>query len=323
MLWIRPPRFAERARAAGTEGAVQPFWSPDSRSVGFFASGKLKRIDASSGPPQTLADAPFPLGGSWSAAGVIVFGEPSAARCFRSPPGAAPSRRRPVSNGGQARRRRMPRRTSSRTAVISSSSSAPVRSTGDLYVGSLDSKDIKVLCAAIPPACTRRPDISCSAANRRSWRSHSTSTTLSVRGEAVAVAESVGTYFHRDHLPRRRIRDAGVQAVGDLADAARLGGPHRPDDWDEPAPAGSYEEMALSADDKRVAFSRPGQGDADVWLTDLERGITSRFTFQAAVQQRADLVAGRPADRVCLRPGQWHRSLSTARPTAAARNSCC
>ena len=46
------------------------------------------------------------------------------------------------------------------------------------------------------------------------------------------------------------------------------------------ASAGIYDEMALSPDDKRVAFSRPGQGDTDVWLTDLERGITSRFTFR-------------------------------------------
>jgi hypothetical protein len=74
MLWVR--RFDSlNARALpGTDAATQPFWSPDSRSIGFFASGKLKRIDAGSGPPQTLADAPFPLGGSWSAGGVIVFG---------------------------------------------------------------------------------------------------------------------------------------------------------------------------------------------------------------------------------------------------------
>jgi eukaryotic-like serine/threonine-protein kinase len=46
------------------------------------------------------------------------------------------------------------------------------------------------------------------------------------------------------------------------------------------APAGAYEEMSLSPDDKRVAFARPGPTGTDVWLTDLDRRITSRFTFR-------------------------------------------
>jgi hypothetical protein len=44
------------------------------------------------------------------------------------------------------------------------------------------------------------------------------------------------------------------------------------------APAGEYWEMSLSTDDKRVAFARPGETGTDVWLTDLDRRITSRFT---------------------------------------------
>ena len=66
------------------------------------------------------------------------------------------------------------------------------------------------------------------------------------------------------------------------------------------ASAGVYDEMALSPDDKRVAFARPGQSGTDVWLTDLDRRITSRFTFRPLDQQRSDLVAGRPADCLCL-----------------------
>ena len=59
---------------AGTEGADNPFWSPDSRSIGFFAAGKLKRIDISGGSPQTLANAPVPRGGTWNSEGTILFG---------------------------------------------------------------------------------------------------------------------------------------------------------------------------------------------------------------------------------------------------------
>ena len=50
-------RHAHRAGAAGTEGASSPFWSPDSRFLGFFAGGKLKKIEVSGGPPITLCDA--------------------------------------------------------------------------------------------------------------------------------------------------------------------------------------------------------------------------------------------------------------------------
>ena len=46
----------EAQKLPGTEGAVLPFWSPDSRHIGFAAQGRLKRIDVSGGPPQTIAE---------------------------------------------------------------------------------------------------------------------------------------------------------------------------------------------------------------------------------------------------------------------------
>ena len=64
---------------AGTEDAQYPFWSPDSKNLGFFAEGKLKKVSASGGQPLTLCDAPDGKGGSWSAEGVILFA-PEAAR---------------------------------------------------------------------------------------------------------------------------------------------------------------------------------------------------------------------------------------------------
>jgi Tol biopolymer transport system component len=58
---------------AGTEGAQYPFWSPDSKNLGFFADGKLKKVSASGGQPLTLCDAPDGKGGAWSPEGVILF----------------------------------------------------------------------------------------------------------------------------------------------------------------------------------------------------------------------------------------------------------
>lgn len=58
---------------ADTDGARSPFWSPDSRWIGFFAGGRLKKIEAEGGSAQTLANAPVDRGGAWSRSGVIVF----------------------------------------------------------------------------------------------------------------------------------------------------------------------------------------------------------------------------------------------------------
>src|SRR5256885_15630871 len=73
MLYVRPLSGDSAQPLAGTEGASLPFWSPDGRSIGFFAGAKMKKIDAAGGPVSTLADAPLPRGAAWSPAGVIVF----------------------------------------------------------------------------------------------------------------------------------------------------------------------------------------------------------------------------------------------------------
>ena len=72
-LFIRRLDAVEPVVIAGTEGAIRPFWSPDSRFLAFFADGKLKKVDTRGGRPQTIADAPRPAGGTWNQNGVILF----------------------------------------------------------------------------------------------------------------------------------------------------------------------------------------------------------------------------------------------------------
>ncbi len=72
-LWLRSLASTTAKPLAGTEGANLPFWSPDSRSIGFFADNALKRLDLGGGAPYTLAPAPAEDGGTWNAAGVILF----------------------------------------------------------------------------------------------------------------------------------------------------------------------------------------------------------------------------------------------------------
>jgi Tol biopolymer transport system component len=73
LLWVRPLDSLEALPLSGTEEASFPFWSPDGSYIGFFASGKLKKIESSGGPPLTLCDAPNPRGGTWNQYGEILF----------------------------------------------------------------------------------------------------------------------------------------------------------------------------------------------------------------------------------------------------------
>jgi len=73
MLWARSLDSPAAHPLPGTEGASDPFWSPDSRTLGFFADSKLKTIDASGGPAIVLATAPADTGGSWNRDGTILF----------------------------------------------------------------------------------------------------------------------------------------------------------------------------------------------------------------------------------------------------------
>jgi hypothetical protein len=71
-LWLRSLESAQPRKLQGTENAAFPFWSTDSRSVGFMAGGKLKRIDISSGLVRTITDAAG-RGGTWNKDGIIVY----------------------------------------------------------------------------------------------------------------------------------------------------------------------------------------------------------------------------------------------------------
>ena len=73
MLWVRQLDSLAAQMLPGTEGANYPFWSPDSRFIGFFASPKLKKIDISGGPPQTVCDVGRHGGGTWGRDGTVLF----------------------------------------------------------------------------------------------------------------------------------------------------------------------------------------------------------------------------------------------------------
>jgi serine/threonine protein kinase/Tol biopolymer transport system component len=94
MLWLRNLETMDTREVAGTEAASAPFWSPDGRSIGFFADRKLKRVELSGGAPQTLANlSGVGVGtGTWSPDGTtIVFSTDANAGLVRIPAAGGPT----------------------------------------------------------------------------------------------------------------------------------------------------------------------------------------------------------------------------------------
>jgi hypothetical protein len=91
-LWVRPLDSISGQALPGTEKAVSPFWSPDSRSLGFFADFKLKRIDLGSGQPQNLAEVVGIVSqGAWGADGTILFNPSPGTPLLRMPAAGGPA----------------------------------------------------------------------------------------------------------------------------------------------------------------------------------------------------------------------------------------
>ncbi|MET0554320.1 MAG: protein kinase [Vicinamibacteria bacterium] len=75
MLWLRPVGQRTAKALAGTENAASPFWSPDGRSLAFFANGSLRKVPVAGGPVETLCDAAFGNSGTWGTDGTVLFTE--------------------------------------------------------------------------------------------------------------------------------------------------------------------------------------------------------------------------------------------------------
>jgi eukaryotic-like serine/threonine-protein kinase len=72
-IWVSSLQKNEMSELAGTEGGFKPFWSPDGHSIGFFANGKMWRVESSGGSPIAICDAPNGRGASWGTGNTIVF----------------------------------------------------------------------------------------------------------------------------------------------------------------------------------------------------------------------------------------------------------
>jgi eukaryotic-like serine/threonine-protein kinase len=149
-LWLRRLSSPTPRELPGTEGAAFPFWSPDSGSVGFFADGKLKRIDVGSGVTSSICNVGRGRGGTWNADGTIVFNSVNDGPLFRvAASGGEPSRLTTLDAGRHENSHRWPYFLPGGRRFLYF-----VRTDGDaaggIYVGSLDDPREKTQLARSP-----------------------------------------------------------------------------------------------------------------------------------------------------------------------------
>jgi Tol biopolymer transport system component len=264
---------------AGTDGASRPFWSPDSRALGFFAQGKLKRIDPSGGAPQTITDAPNGSGGSWSSDDVIVFAPRGRGPLLRVP--AAGGIATPVTtidpNGAPEIHCCPSFLPDGRHFLFSVDSERPERY--GVYVGNVETKDTRRLIEADSGAFAQ-PGYLLSLAGAGTLNAQRFDTgRLQLTGEAFALAENIGQGFS--------VSQNGVlcysagQRKHQLVWFDRHG-----DQMAAVSGLGNFRGPELAADDKRVAFEAfdSATSSASIWMQDLSRRITSRFALDPASQ---------------------------------------
>ena len=287
MLWVRPLDVLSAQPLAGTESATFPFWSADSRFLGFFSSGKLRKIDANGGPPQVLCPAASGRGGAWTRDGTILFTPSPTDPLFRVP--AAGGTATPVTSL-DAKRGELSHRfpeilpDGNRFLFLIEAAEKPddPASGFALWVGSLASKERTRLLATNASARYSKTGHLLSLRDRTLVAQRFDATSARLEGEAVPVAEGLArtsrweaTFSLSDTgllaFHARSGEDASRLFVLDR-DGRELGTVGKPAD---------YREVALSHDGRRVAVVVPDAATQkpDIWLLDRERGTSTRLTF--------------------------------------------
>jgi eukaryotic-like serine/threonine-protein kinase len=270
-LWLRPLDGLTAQPLAGTTDASHPFWSPDSRWIGFFAGNKLKKIDAAGGPPMTLCDAPSGRGGTWNAAGVIVF-EPSGSVLGLESVSAA---------GGIPVRLELD--TLGRWPSFLPDGVHFVYSAGEVVrVGALGSHKTTVLLESRTDAVYAQGHLVYLRDDTLMAQPFDTKK-LAFTGEAVPVGENVRSIGAQ----RRGVFSVSQTGLLAFQSGATVG--TRALTWVDRAgkrlgvvvAASEFYGVRLSPDGKRVLTSvlDPATRGYDLWLFDVTRPVRTRFTF--------------------------------------------
>ena len=263
---------------AGTEGARFPFWSPDSRSIAFFANGKLRRVDAVGGPATTLCDSPPGLRGTWNRDGVILFNGPAGGLFRVADSGGTPV---PVTSLDAPRREtghKFPHfLPDGRTFLFTVTGPE-----GGIYAGSLDSTSVTRLL---------RGDVGQSFYVQPGYILVVRQQTLVAIPFDVQRRDMSATALPVAHHVRSGLFSASPN--GNIA--YRSGGDDRQLVWltrdgrrdGTVGSPGAYRQIVLSPSGSRIVMQQGMAGyspdaDQDLWLMDLTTGVHSRLTNDPA-----------------------------------------
>jgi Tol biopolymer transport system component len=292
-LWLRPLSATSAQPLTGTEDARLPFWSPDSRSVGFFTNSELQRLDLGGGAPRTLAAAGYGMGGAWNADGVILF----------SPALGAPLQRIPATGGSAVAATKLAAKQvaqgvpvflpDGRHFLFSVAGSSP--DTTGIYLATLGTTDVQRLTAAesssayLPSGWLLwvQPGGNLVAQRLDLKRQRLTGDPVTIAGGVAVEASDAFSVSATGLVAYRTGADGGGMRL-----APRMGGGNvrRQMTWFDRTgkprevlgdPDQTIGYPSLSPDGQRAAVQRTVQGNTDIWLLDATR--TSRLTFDPAV----------------------------------------
>jgi Tol biopolymer transport system component len=282
-IWLRPLEALDPRPVPGTEGAsFRPIWAPDSRHIAFVADGKLKKVDIAGAPPQVICDATSGADGSWGKDGTILFdGQASDPIRRVSSAGGIPQTAAKAQGAASVG---WPNFLPDGKHFLYFEFGGDARQ-GRLMAASLDARekpkkilDSDSLAQYAPPGDVLYVKEGTLVAQPFD------ASALKLTGEPVPIAEQMGATANG-------LADFSVSANGFLVyrggvtSQARLVWVDRNgkelSDLDKPA---GYETTALSPDGSRLAvdISDNRSDKRDIWIRDLARGVTSRFTFDPA-----------------------------------------
>ena len=302
-IWLRPLSSQSATPIPGTEGGTFPFWSPDSRSIGFFAGGKLKKIQLGGGPAIVLCDAPGGRGASWNHDNVIVF----------APAAGGPSGLMRVSSGGGAptavttldaktgeNSHRWPHFLPDGRRFIYTATTGPccpATKPSAIRIGALDSADAGITLFETESSVVYSSGHLFFARDETLMAQPFDPAVGELRGEAFTIAERVGpegsryvsasvsetgtlVYAQGSQMARHLVWfDRSGRTLDTLLDFATGGSPRNRTQSGNPA---------LSPDGKRVALSlfSGTPENQDIWIVDTARKVEDRVTVDAE-QDRA------------------------------------
>jgi Tol biopolymer transport system component len=299
LLWLRPLAAADATPLPGTEGAVSAFWSPDGKSLGFFADDKLKRIDLPGTTPVVLCPTLSSIGysGSWGADGRILFASLSAGSSIMavSSAGGTPVEEQTADSSRPELRLRFPHFLPDGRQYLYLARDENVRGRLMLAVRGQTPREVMQVNSNVQYV---DPGYLMFVRDGTLLAQRFDVTTGNVSGDPMAIADPVN-YFSSTANAHFSASRGGVVAFQSHSDVAHLA-------WFDRAgtetviatmPPGGYLDLRMSADGREVLLPRaqPGNGTFDLWRLDLRRGVDERMTSDPGNEISALWVPGRRA----------------------------